>query len=131
MPEERSDANKDTNNRSGFSNKALYQGRADNNTQNSILPSHGDQRLDSIHNNRFDTYGLTAPEKEMELLNKKYVELQNFIEENKKKIQGIEHYDELLNENMLLKEKLESIRRSNVHLENNSLYAETLVKFQY
>lgn len=130
MPEEKREPGKTIGFKNISSNKDVVSRRNDFTVSNtSIVPTYGEQRLESVQNNRLETLGMTAPEKEMELLNQKFLELQAFIEDNKQKIEKIERYDEVLKENIQLKEKLESIAKSNSHLENNQLYAETLVRY--
>lgn len=46
------------------------------------------------------------PEKEVELLNQRYFEIQKFLEINKDKIEKIENYDELIKENEELKNEI-------------------------
>ena len=122
------DANytKNTNSIAGSRIPSVYNtsNKADRKTEStkSILLKESNRNVSNFN----DIYSL--PEKEMEKINDKYNDLYNYIEANKDKIEKIEKYDETIKENLVLKQKLETITKSNEYLENNQLYAETLVK---
>jgi predicted phage gp36 major capsid-like protein len=59
------------------------------------------------------------PEKEMEIQNQRFYEIQAFIEANKQKIEQVEKYDELLKENLALKTENENLRKSSEYLQEN------------
>ena len=61
------------------------------------------------------------PEKEVELLNQRYFEIQKFLEINKDKIEKIENYDELIKENEELKNEISTYQI----LDQNITFKET------
>lgn len=71
------------------------------------------------------------PEKEMEIQNQRFYEIQAFIEANKQKIEQVEKYDELLKENLALKAENEKLRKSSEYLKENKNIKDLIVSFNY
>ena len=67
------------------------------------------------------------PEKEMEIQNQRFYEIQAFIEANKQKIEQVEKYDELLKENLALKAENEKLRKSSEYLQENKNIKDLIV----
>lgn len=67
------------------------------------------------------------PEKEMEIQNQRFYEIQAFIEANKQKIEQVEKYDELLKENLALKADNEKLRKSSEYLQENKNIKDLIV----
>ncbi len=67
------------------------------------------------------------PEKEMEIQNQRFYEIQAFIEANKQKIEQVEKYDELLKENLALKAENDNLRKSSEYLQQNKNIKDLIV----
>jgi hypothetical protein len=85
----------------------------DNSSTNNLLEKsqREDLRNFNLHMNKSSSNfnlnpNLALPEKEVELLNQRYFEIQKFLEINKDKIEKIENYDELMKENEELKNEI-------------------------
>lgn len=68
-----------------------------------------------------------VPEKEQEIQNQRYYEIQAFIEANKQKIEQVEKYDELLKENLKLKEENEKLRKTHDYIKDNKTIRDIIV----
>ena len=69
------------------------------------------------------------PEKELEIQNQRFYEIQAFIEANKQKIEQVEKYDDIVKENMELREENEILKKSCEYLKENKNIKEMIVKF--
>jgi hypothetical protein len=90
-------------------------------------------KIDDENNNNLynEIKNFHIPEKEMEIQNQRFYEIQGFIEANKQKIDQVEKYDELLKENLALKAENEKLRKSSDYLkENKNIKDLIVIKFK-
>jgi hypothetical protein len=67
-------------------------------------------------------------EKELEIQNQRFYEIQAFIEANKQKIEQVERYDDLMKENLELRQENEKLKKSSEYLKDNKNIKDLLVR---
>lgn len=95
-------------------------------TLNKLLNITDEHNSNKLYN---EMKNFNIPEKEMEIQNQRFYEIQAFIEANKQKIEQVEKYDELLKENLALKAENEKLRKSSDYLKDNKNIKDLIVNF--